>query len=910
MKFLIRLFSHPVLWMTAVAPAAAPLPPSRLPLIFEANVGQAGAETRFLSRGSGYTLLLTTEGAKLTLWKPSGAAPSAYDLLSMIPAGANRGAKVTGLDQLSTRSHYFAGNQSRQWRTDIPNYAKVKYEEVYPGIDLVFYGSGRQLEYDFVVAPGADPRAIQLSLHAQHSGAVRIDAAGDLVIRTAGGEVRLLKPVVYQADASGERHFVDGRFVLLARDRVGFRVAAYDRRRPLIIDPVLSYATYLGSGNLDFAGDVAVDSAGNAYLTGATCVPGQDRFFCDATVTKINSTGTAVLYNTALAGAGHTEQGRALEVDAAGNAYVTGSTCAPDFPVTNGAFQTTLRGRCDAFVAKLDTAGKVLYSTYLGGSLSPGNPPDQQGSDQALEIAIDSAGDAYVVGQTCSSDFPVKNGFESQFRGHNCDGFISKIHPAGSGASDLLYSSYLSASTEFGEATGIAVDSNHLAYVIGETGSSDFPTTAGAFQRTFAGDVDQVILKLDMTKSGTASLLYSTFLGGTGLDGLNRGRIAVDASGIIYVSGDTTSRNFPTTTGAFQTVFKPSADPLPDNSVNTFAAKLNPAGQGASDLLYSTLLGVTGRESAEALALMPPGDFVIAGETPSGNFPVTADAFQSSLLGTSDGFVVRLHPGGHGTSDLVYSTLLGGAGNETPFGVAVDSTQHIYVAGSTDSVNFPHSTDAIHKTFGGGTSDPFVARLPNGNFSIAPVAAITAELGGTGKANLSVSAIGAFDDPVTLGLSGQPAGVTASFSPASVTPGASPASSNLTLNPVLFTPAGTFHLNVAGVSGMVTHSVPLQLTVHASAGGAGTVVGGLTDAGCIDNGGISGSLLGKLNDAQAEIDAGKIQGAINTLNALLNQLQAQSGKHITTSCTVNGQTFNAADLLIQDVRAILASLQP
>ncbi len=410
----------------------------KLPLSFEANQGQTDKKARFLSHGQGYGLFLTPTEAVLTLHKPKAAAPETgkspgqtpktpagktltnfaqtgseiATTLHMQLLGANPNPKVGGLDELPGKVNYFRGNDPKQWHTDIPTYAKVKYEKVYPDIDLIYYGNQRQLEYDFIVAPGADPKAVRLAF--KGADKLNVDAQGDLVLHTKGGDVRLRKPLVYQ-DVDGKRRQIDGRYSLQpakgkGHAQVGFQVAAYDKSKPLVIDPVLVYSTYLGGSSNDEAFDIAVDSAGNAYVTGqtdSTGFPTQNPHQAnnngggDAFVTKINAAGSALVYSTYLGGSGRYLEGSGrdfaagIAVGSAGNAYVAGYTYSTDFPTQN-PHQANNHGGEDAFVTKINAAGSALvYSTYLGGS----------GVDYANGIAVDSAGNAYVVGFTGSTDF-------------------------------------------------------------------------------------------------------------------------------------------------------------------------------------------------------------------------------------------------------------------------------------------------------------------------------------------------------------------------------------------------------------------------------------------------------------------------------------------------------------------------
>jgi len=518
----------------------------RLPLHFEANQGQAHKDVRFFSRGAGYGLYLTPSEAVLVLTRPDAkrdvrgvSEPQAKSVaLRMSLVGAARKPLVSGLEEQPGKANYFTGNDPAKWRTSVPTYAKVHYSEVYPGIDLLYYGNQRQLEYDFVVAPGADPQNITLAFKGAYK--IAIDA-GNLVVHVGGSEIRQHKPVIYQ-EIDGVRREIRGGYVLKGANRVGFRLATYDRSRPLVIDPVLAYSTYLGGG----AGvAIAVDGNGNAYVTGyAGSIPttsgafqGTPRGARDAFVTKLNSVGSALVYSTYLGGSSE-DSASGIAVDADGNAYITGATNSTDFPPTAGAFQPVFAGGLwDAFVTKLDSTGSTLvYSTYLGG----------MGFDQAFAIAVDDRGHAYTTGRTTSTNFPTVNAFQG-FSGGGFDAFVTKLDPTGSA---LVYSTYLGGSSGE-EADGIAVDLQGNAYVTGVTNSTNFRTTSGAFQPAHAGGNSQeaFVTKLDPI----GSLVYSSYLGGSGYEvGF---AIAVDPGGNAYVTGETGSSDFPTTPGAFSHSF-------------------------------------------------------------------------------------------------------------------------------------------------------------------------------------------------------------------------------------------------------------------------------------------------------------------------------------------------------------------
>jgi hypothetical protein len=658
---------------------------ARLPLHFEANRGQAHEDVRFLARAPGFSSYLTAAEAVLSLAGPNPL------VLRMAIVDANPKPLVSGLEELTGKVNYFIGKDPTKWRTNVPTYAKVHYRSVYPGIDLIYYGNQRQLEYDFVVTPGANPKIIVLGF--QGADGLEIDAQGDLVLHIAGGTIRQRKPFIYQ-EIDGARRQIDGAYVLKGANQVGFQVAAYDAGRPLVIDPVLFYSTYLGgSGDEGFNNHgIAVDATGNAYVAGLTrsadfpttlgaFQPASGGGGLDAFVTKLNPTGSGLVYSTYLGGSAD-DGANGVAIDAAGQAYVTGFTQSPNFPTTPGAFDTTLNGGSDAFVTKLNAAGNgLVYSTYLGGSGS---------DDNGQGVTIDALGSAYVTGHTDSTNFPTTPGaFQPAFGGPNIDAFVTKLNPLGTG---LVYSTYLGGNAE-DNAFGIAVDSLGNAYVTGVTLSNNFPTTPGAFQTTFTGGGrDAFVTKLNPVGTG---LVYSTYLAGSGED--QALDIALNTLGSAYVTGNTASSNFPTTPGAFQAALAGSSD--------AFVTALNPAGSG---LLYSTYLGGSGQDSGLGIALDIPGNAFISGYTTSTNFP-TLNAIQATLAGGFDAFVTKLNLAGTG---LVWSTYLGGSGNDFGNGIALDAlpNPNAYVAGSTQSADFP-TTPGAFQTASAGSSDAFIAKI-------------------------------------------------------------------------------------------------------------------------------------------------------------------------------------------------------
>ncbi|HEX8499540.1 MAG TPA: SBBP repeat-containing protein [Pyrinomonadaceae bacterium] len=675
------------------APAAAPGAQAReaygrLPLSFEANRGQADAPVNFLARGAGYTLALSPNAATFVLYAGRGEAPPAS--LRMTLEGADPAATAEGADELEGRANYFIGNDPSKWRTGVPTFARVRYGAVYPGVDLVYYGNQRQLEYDFRVAPGADPRAVRLRFDG--ADAVELGVGGDLLLRLGESVVRQPKPFVYQ-EVAGARREVEGGYEVGADGRVGFALGRYDAALPLVIDPVIVYSTYLGGSNADQANGIGVDSAGNVYVagfTGSTNFPTANAFqaanggFQDAFVTKLNPQGTALLYSTYFGGSAQ-EQARGLAVDPAGNVYLTGITGSTDFPTLNPVQSTKGAVNEDAFLTKINPTGTALvYSTYLGGGES---------SEFGQAVAVDSAGNAYVTGSTFSDDFPTANAIQEEMKGGSTDAFLTKYNQTGTA---VIYSTYLGGD---GNDTGfgVAADSAGNAYVVGETASTNFPT-ANAIQSDNKGGRDAFVSKVKADGSG---FIFSTYHGGTGDIDVAQA-VAVDSAGLAYVAGQTNSINFPTL-NAFQ-----GANGGTVTMQDGFLTKFNVNGTG---YVYSTYFGGSGGEIAFGVAVDSAGSAYIAGATSSLlGFP-TANAIQCERNGNSvDAFVAKFTPAG---TALVYSTYYGGSDNDQGRMVALDSAGNAYVAGMTFSENFP-TVAPIQSGFAGGegfAGDAFVFRL-------------------------------------------------------------------------------------------------------------------------------------------------------------------------------------------------------
>jgi len=633
----------------------------KLPLAFEVNAGQGDPSARFLAHGHGYTLALTPTEALLSLTaptavvsrhdRPAGASPSP-PLLSAVHfrfPGANPAVAMRGEEALPGIVNYLVGNDPTRWHTHIPTTAKVRYTDLYPGVDLVVYGTESDAwEYDVIVAPGADPAAFALSM--EGATGVTLDATtGDLVLGTAVGAIRQRAPVLYQ-EVGGERQGVMGGYAMREDGTVGFAVGEYDRLLPLVIDPTLAYSTYLGGSGDDIGLGIAVDAGGNAYVTGGTDG--------DAFVTKLDGSG-ARLYSTRFGGGN--DQGASIAVDTSGNAYVTGSTQSTNFPVTDGS---TPSGLSDVFVAKLNGIGALVYSTRFGGN----------DTDFGNGIAVDTSGNIYVTGETSSTNFPVTDG--STYGGHRSDAFVAKLDGSGT----RIYSTHLGGSGDDNGA-GIAVDTSGNAYVTGFTSSTNFPVTNGSTCGCRNGDADAFVTKMD----GSGVRVYSTFLGGSSDD---RGRgIAVDTNGNAYVTGSTLSKNFPVTDGSML------------SGGDAFVTKLDRSGR----LVYSTYLGGRGDSNGYDIVVDTSGNAYVTGFTDNTNFPVTDG---STPNGSLDVFIAKLN----GIGELIYSTRFGGSGENRGYGIAVDASGNAYVTGDTSSTNFP-VTDG--STFGGGTdaSDAFVTKL-------------------------------------------------------------------------------------------------------------------------------------------------------------------------------------------------------
>ncbi|HEV2437505.1 MAG TPA: SBBP repeat-containing protein [Verrucomicrobiae bacterium] len=742
--------------------AFTPLPPipaglGNLPLCFEANPDQLAGPARFITRGCHYQFLLLPTEVQIARGN-TGVQPAE---VRMHFAGANPGAQMSGGTGLPGKINYLIGNNPAQWHTGVATFAQVRVEQLYPGINLVYYGNQQQLEYDFNIAPGADPEAIKIQFNGVDK--ISIGARGELILAVGGSEIRQPAPVIYQTPG-GQRQAIRGGYRLVDAHTIAFAVGKYDQKLPLVIDPILSFSTYFGGNSSETASSVALDTNGFIYIAGQTLSSqfpanshprGYQTNFAggsiigDAFVAKFDNLGTNLVYLTYLGGSAD-DAAYALAVDAAGDVYVTGFTDSPNFPVTNtvaggveglsnslhisGIVEPTGYYPADAFVAELSPNGSnLVYSTYLGGSAT----------DAGIGIAVDASGDAYVTGVSYSTNFPTSpNAFQKNlavtnwaYQAYfNANAFVTEI---GADGTNLLYSSYLGG-TNFDQGDGIAVDLSNNVYVTGLAASTNFPTTNAVQQQfvsvmftTNAAPTNQVLITnffngyllngtTNLTSAddafvakfapGCTSLIYSTFLGGTNSDVANG--IAVDGAGHAYVTGWTVSTNFPNTLTNVAGLY----NGLTNNTslitpllTNAFLTQVTWSGSNAA-IGYSTVFGGTnfGMDVGYGVTLDASGNVFVVGASSTTNFPAvnTPGLLHTTNAGGSDAFIIAFNTN---ATSVLFSGYLGGSGNDFGYGVAVDSLTNVYLAGQTASPDFP--VFGTRQSSLDGPSDAFLAKI-------------------------------------------------------------------------------------------------------------------------------------------------------------------------------------------------------
>jgi hypothetical protein len=680
-----------------------------IPVLFEANAGQFPAPVRFAAHTPGYRLSLSSRGAAL-------AFPGAKSALEFSFTGANPAPEITGVEPLRSHSSYLLGNDQAKWKRGVPQYRRVRYGSLYPGVDLFWYSANDRMEYDLVLRPGADPRKIRMRVRG--AGSLRITPDGDLAVQAEGVHFLHKKPLLYQEGPAG-RTLVAGRYRLLGRDQVGFEVGAYDRARTLTIDPVLMYATMLGGVGSTTIKAVKVDSQGMVYVVGSinqgdvasydgvywpNYVSGTDVFL--AVFNPALRDADSLYYFTYLGGTGN-DIPNDMALDAAGNVYITGSTTSADFPTKGNAVSTELTlddaddtdddtdtstdgtSGTDLFVAVLHPGWQALddlvYATYLGG----------EAKDVAYGIAVDSDGVIYVTGGTTSTDFPVSDGAYQTINWNGHDSFVSKIDP--NSASPLVYSSYLGGEL-WDEGRSIAVAPNGLVYAAGNTTGSQFPL-AGASQSNMPGRICPFLTTWDMTKSGLESLVYSGYFGGSSISEVRK--IALDPQGRLLLTGYTASEDFPVTGDALKRTVSGFAD--------AFVTRLEMNGANAAVLSYSTFLGGSGDEVGYDIASDGTSIYV-TGYTVSSDFPTTPDAFQGAFGGGADIFLTRIVTGAT-PSTLGYSTYVGGSATYVGYGLAVSSNGTMYLGGNAANGEMPVTPGTYQGGYGGGAVNGFLMML-------------------------------------------------------------------------------------------------------------------------------------------------------------------------------------------------------
>ena len=654
---------------------------ARLPLRFEANQGQFGPDVRYAARAGAYSLALKSTGPSLSL------GSRRIDISLLNASGTPR---IEALDPVPTRTNYLIGSRDR-WRSNVPSFARVRYASVYPGVDLVYYGNNSQLEYDFVLAPGADPRAIRMRFAGANH--VSLSAAGDLLV----DDMIQKRPVIYQENPRRE---IKGRYVLVGRNTVAVRVDAYDRSRQLVIDPVLSYLTYMGGTGTDrinaakvvgnslyIAGQIAnqdLSATGNAYNTitaGFT-----DIFLAIVDVTP--GAGYPVTYFTYLGGTGN-DVPLAMDVDRNGVAYLTGATSSADFPIAGGFQATGAATAADAFVALLDPKSSggdaLLYSTYLGGAA---------GDDVGNGIAVGRDGSVYVIGTTKSTDFPVTGSAYQPVLWGAQDAFVAKIVPRV--GEPLAYGTFLGGESQ-DDGRAILAGANGLVYFAASTLSENFPMEGAQYRGILVGAQDAIVGVMDLTKSGQASLVYSTFFGGSGNEEV-RG-MAFDAKGNVIITGYTLSTDLPVTADALQSTNRGNGD--------AFVAVFNPSLSYTAGLLFSTYFGGSHGEVGYQVAGDAAGNIYLTGYTLSTDLPIAGTVPQAQWGKGTDLFVTKFKTGIGGKGALEFSTFLGSTATYVPTALTVGADGAVYVTGF-GGIGLPATEGAVQGGFAGIT-DGFIA---------------------------------------------------------------------------------------------------------------------------------------------------------------------------------------------------------
>jgi hypothetical protein len=651
---------------------------SQTPLYFEPNAGQTDPEVLFLARGGGFVTFLT--GKEAVFVNSALSEPLRLRFVgSAKPSAMEPGQRLPGI------SNYFKGKDPAKWRTNVPHYSSVRFREVYEGVDVLYYSGKGRIEYDLIVRPGADPSRIELAWSG--TSGMRIDTSGDLVLATSAGEVRQHRPIVYQ-HIDGQKVAVNSSYRKTPVGTIGIELAAWDRRHTLVIDPIISSATFVGGSALDDALGITVDPGGAAYLAGYTQstnyplqspIQNQLNQFTDVVVTKLSTNGDGLVYSTYLGGGGE-DRGVAVAADVQGNAYITGFAASFDYPTTAQAYQRDYSGLNDSFVTKLSPFGnQLLLSTFLG--------PDGS-TEIGYAIGIDYAGNVVVTGTTTAVSFPTTPGAFNTTYGGAGDIFVTKFNPT---LSQLVFSTYVGGVLDDTPSV-MVVDHVGEIFIAGFTASPDFPTTVGAYSRTQRGLADAFVFRL---RQDGKQLVFSTMIGGANSD--SAAGLTLEPGGRIVIAGTTESLDFPTTVHAFSRTMRGVRD--------AFVAKFDST---ASTLLVSTLIGTPQIDAAIGVRMGEGGYPIIAGYTESNNFHATADAFGFGVNFQGDAFVTIFRPLGNA---LLFSSVYGGPFIDQPRAMSMDANGDIYVTGLTNSTGFPTTPGAFDGSYNGGFADIFAFRV-------------------------------------------------------------------------------------------------------------------------------------------------------------------------------------------------------
>jgi Beta-propeller repeat/Abnormal spindle-like microcephaly-assoc'd, ASPM-SPD-2-Hydin len=917
-----------------------------LAMAFERNQGQTAGPVKFLSRGTGYTAFLMADGMVLSLHPssaPHGAATSAPSTpsaprqnttLQFKLMGASPNPVAVGEDPQPGKINYFIGNDRTKWLTNVTTYARVRYRNVYPGIDLVYYGNPRQLEYDFAVAPGADTSKIQFEIDG--ASGVGLDAEGNLLLNTANGELHFEKPQVYQ-ESHGTRVPVEGDYVMKDATHIGFQLSAIDPASPTVIDPVLLYSTYLGGNGDDQASGIAVDATGNVYVAGYTdsadfplatlgsLAAGNTHAF----VAKLDPTGSTLIYADYLGGNGD-DYGYALTLDAANDVYVTGSTSSSDFPVEN-AYQPTYPGSFNAFITEISAAGSSLtYSTYFGGN----------GSDMPAAIALDSSSDILLAGSTSSTNFPVANAYQASASANQGGlfgtyGFLSKFNPAGS---ELVYSTYLGGNTNvaypcgasscwpapFSAIAGLAVDGSGNAYVGGSTNTYNLPTTTGAYSTTSNAPENNLagfLSKFDVS----GGLTYSTYFDESSGTLTTINAVAVDASGEAYVTGSAASD------GSFPATMTDICDPSTAGTACQFGYVAEFASAGTT-LVYSTFLGANNSATPVGVSIDASGNAYVLAYTSNDlfqivngieNFSNQGDQF---LPGNNDLLLVEIYQSGGSGAELL-ATYFGGSGNDTPGSMFLDSSGNIYVAGATDSSDFPATQGSYQNSLNGNTN-AFIAKIGPASaaaialapyalqFSGQPLGAaspseavVLRNLGSAGVAIASIAANGDFSETSDCDSSVAAAGtckLVITFTPTAVGPrsGSISIADSAPGSPHIISLSGTGVGSLAtlsplsvtfGTTSVGTASAQQTVTLTDS-GNASLGIGGISVSGDFSQSNNCAALLAAGASCQIEVTFNP--AAAGTLNGMLTVTDNAATSPQSIALSGAGRIPGAAEIIL------------